>query len=440
MGSLQGRLGSGLIITLLVVFLLQGIAVSLFLRQMTTDYLAARLEHDAENLLAALQTLADGNIVLDNTKLDAVYQRPYSGHYYRIDTARQALRSRSLWDHDLDGGLLPVGAQRQLNRHGPERQPLLVVRHGFRKGEQDITITVAEDLSVIRQSMHRLQWLLLLLSLAAMTTLILLQRWLMRRSLRPLQQVQADVDRLERGDIAALPDQVPDELRPLTQEINRLLTAFAERLQRSRNALGNLAHALKTPLSLLAQLQDDPALKALPEVRQRLTAPVAAMRQLIERELKRARLAGGSVPGRRFMPEQELPPLLDVLRRIYGNKALEFDCRIAPGLTVAADREDMLELLGNLLDNACKWSRCRIRVTAEARQGFHFCVEDDGPGCSDEQLASLIGRGVRIDESTAGHGLGLAIAGDIVGGYGGTIQFSRSDALGGFRVDITLPV
>lgn len=439
MNSLQGRLGAGLIVALLAVFLLQGIAVSLFLRHMTTDYLASRLEHDAENLLAAIQPLPDGGIVLDSAKLDPLYQRPYSGHYYRIDTTQQAVRSRSLWDHDLAGGLLPVGAQQRLDQHGPEHQPLLVVSRGYRKGEQDITITVAEDLSLIRQSMHRLQWFLLALSLAVVTTLILLQRWLVRRSLRPLMQVQTEIDSLERGDIAALPEQVPSELRPLTREVNRLLTAFSERLQRYRNALGNLAHALKTPLSLLHQLASDPALTAMPELRERLTAPVTAMRQLIERELKRARLAGGSVPGRRFVPAQELPPLLDVLRRIHRDKPLDFDWHIAGELTVSADREDMLELLGNLLDNACKWSRGQIRITAAAQPGFYLCVEDDGPGCSAEQLASLTERGVRIDESTAGHGLGLAIASDIVAGYGGELRFSRSDSLGGLRVEVQLP-
>lgn len=439
MSSLQGRLGAGLILALLGVFLLQGIAASLFLRQMTEDYIASRLSHDAENLLAALQPQADGSLTLDGAKLDAIYHRPYSGHYYRIETARQVLRSRSLWDRDLSLAPLPSGEQRRLTQEGPERQPLLVVIHGYHKGDQAVTIAVAEDLGLIAQSVRRFQWLFLLLSLTAASALILVQRWLVRRSLRPLTQVRTDIERLERGDIALLPEQVPDELRPLTHEVNRLLGAFAERLQRSRNALGNLAHALKTPLSLLTQLGDDPAIKAAPELRERLVAPVGAMHQLIERELKRARLAGGSVPGRRFVPEQELPPLLDVLRRIHRDKALEFDCRLTPGLALSADREDMLELLGNLLDNACKWGQGRIRITAESRPGLYLCVEDDGPGCTAEQLTLLTSRGVRIDESTAGHGLGLAIASDIVAGYGGELRFGRSEALGGLRVEVLLP-
>ncbi len=439
MASLQGRLSSGLIVTLLAVFLLQGVVVSLFLRHMTEDYIASRLTHDSESLLAALQPQAEGGFTLDVAQLDAIYQRPYSGHYYRIETAQQVLRSRSLWDHDMDVTAQLAGMQQRLTQEGPEQQPLLLVVHGYSKGGQTLTIAVAEDLSLIEQSVRHFQWVFLLLSLGVLSALIVLQRWLVRRSLHPLAQVHADIDSLERGDIAALPEQVPSELRPLTHEVNRLLIAFTERLQRSRNALGNLAHALKAPLSLLTQIADDPTLGMTPELRERLAAPITAMRQLIDRELKRARLAGGSVPGRRFVPAHELPPLLDVLRRIHHDKPLDFDCHVAAELTISADREDMLELLGNLLDNACKWSRGRIRITVEAQPGFYLCVEDDGPGCSAEQLASLTERGVRIDESTAGHGLGLAIAGDIVAGYGGQLRFGRSESLGGFRVEVQLP-
>ncbi|WP_127477947.1 sensor histidine kinase [Sulfurivermis fontis] len=439
MASLQGRLSIGLLITLLAVFLLQGAVSSLALRDMTQDYIASRLLHDSESLLAAIQPQPDGTLGIDTTRIDGIYQRPYSGHYYRIESGQQVLRSRSLWDQDLPVPVLASGAEQRLQRHGPQHQPLLVVVHGYSKDGRDITIAVAEDLGLIRASVHHFQWLFVLVSLGALVSLFLLQRWLVRRSLRPLVQVRADIDRLERGDIASLPEQVPAELQPLIREVNRLLVAFAERLQRSRNALGNLAHALKTPLSLLGQVSEDPTLTANPALHERLTTPLTTMRQLIDRELKRARLAGGNVPGRRFVPEQELPPLLDVLRRLHTEKDLAFDCRLAAGLAVNADREDMLELLGNLLDNACKWSRGKIRITTAERDGFCLCVEDDGPGCSDAQLASLTARGVRIDESTAGHGLGLAIASDIVTGYGGTLRFGRSESLGGFRVEVTLP-
>lgn len=439
MTSLQSRLSFGLLVTLLAVFLLQGVVASLALRDMSQDYIAGRLLHDSESLLAAIRTQPDGTLGLDTSGIDGIYQRPYSGHYYRIESGPQVLRSRSLWDQDLPVPTLASGAAQRLQRHGPQHQPLLIVVNGYHKDGRDITIAVAEDLGLIRASVHRFQWLFLGLSLSALLALILLQRWLVRHSLRPLAQVRADIDRLEHGDIAALPEQVPEELQPLTCEVNRLLGAFAERLQRSRNALGNLAHALKTPLSLLGQVSEDPLLTTNPSLRERLTTPLTTMHRLIERELKRARLAGGHVPGRRFVPEQELPPLLDVLRRLYQEKDLTFERHLAAGLLLNADREDMLELLGNLLDNACKWSRGKIRITTAEHDGFYLGIEDDGPGCSEAQLASLTARGVRIDETTAGHGLGLAIVSDIVTGYGGTLRFGRSPTLGGFLVEVILP-
>jgi signal transduction histidine kinase len=439
MNSLQGRLSTGLVATLLVVFLVQGIAVSLFLRHMTEDYIASRLEHDAESLLAALQILSDGSVTLDTSRTDPIYQRPYSGHYYRIESARQLLRSRSLWDQDMSLAPLPVGAFQRQTLRGPERQPLLIVARGYRKAGEALTIAVAEDLGLIEQTVRHFQWLFLLLSLGVVSGLILLQRLLVRRSLRPLAQVRTDIASLERGEIAVLPEQVPTELVPLTREINRLLGAYADRLVRSRHALGNLAHALKAPLSLLTQLAGDATFKAAPQLGERLVAPIDTMRNLIDRELKRARLAGGSVPGRRFTPEEEIPPLLQVLRRIYHDKELTFDCRIAPGMTLSADREDMLELLGNLLDNACKWCRGHIRITVDSEAGPYLRVEDDGPGCTPEQLETLTERGVRIDESIAGHGLGLAIACDIVTSYAGRMHFARSEELGGLSVDVQLP-
>jgi signal transduction histidine kinase len=136
---------------------------------------------------------------------------------------------------------------------------------------------------------------------------------------------------------------------------------------------------------------------------------------------------------------EEIPALVEVLDRIHQGKGLEIRCRIPPQAVFVGDREDLLELLGNILDNACKWAHQRVLVTVQAQPGLAVVIEDDGPGCPPEVLKQLAGRGVRIDESTAGYGLGLAIVKDIVKQYSGDIRFGRSSQLGGFQVEVSLP-
>ncbi|MFZ1639854.1 MAG: ATP-binding protein, partial [Candidatus Contendobacter sp.] len=211
--------------------------------------------------------------------------------------------------------------------------------------------------------------------------------------------------------------------------------------RRARHALGNLAHALKMPLTALIQLTDRPppagdAKGWWRDLRQQLQH----IRTLTERELKRARIAGGGAPGQRVLLDREMADLLATLRRIHRAREIAIEVQIPPGSGFAGDRDDLLELLGNLLDNACQWAETVVRLTAGAdMENLWLRIEDDGPGCPPDQLEMLRQRGTRIDESRAGHGLGLAIAGDIVAQYGGTLRLGRSEDLGGFLAEVVLP-
>ncbi len=211
-------------------------------------------------------------------------------------------------------------------------------------------------------------------------------------------------------------------------------------MQRSRHAAGNLAHALKGSVGHLLQLAEsregDPPIALQPAIHQE----VMALQQQLERELKRARLAGTALPGRFFQPQQELPLMQQLLERIYLQKPLQFEFSYPEQRELPFDRDDMLELIGNLLDNGCKWARSRVRgrLSFTAEQ-FELQVTDDGVGCAPEQLALLTQRGVRIDESRSGSGLGLAIVADIVTLYGGTLQLAQSREWGGLEVTVVLP-
>jgi signal transduction histidine kinase len=270
----------------------------------------------------------------------------------------------------------------------------------------------------------------------------LVQRRVVRHAFASLDPMETDIARLERGEAARLTESVPNEFLPLVRKINHLLDTYARRLERSRNAAGNLAHSIKGPLTVLTQ-QVEGAESELPAgLAQAMREQVASVSRRLDRELKRARLAGDGGAGRHFDPGAELPALADLLTRLYQGKDLDIRTAALPegGGVFPADREDMLELLGVLTDNACKWARGRVEChVALDPGGMTIRVEDDGAGCPEQDLKSLTGRGVRLDEAVGGHGLGLAIAREIVSLYGGTLDLGRSAALGGFRAVVTLP-
>ncbi len=439
MKSLRGRIVSGLLISLIAVFLIQAILVTLAIRRVTENYASARLEHETENLVAIVRFDRDGRPQLNSARVNQFYERPFSGHYYRVSTASGTLASRSLWDWQLEAPFLSPGEQRRLHLDGPQSQALLMQVHGFSKQGVDFTVAVAEDFSSVNADIHRFQIgfggfsLLFLLSMVALAT------WTVRNGLRPLQRARTELEALQSGDIRTLDERVPREMRPLVQEINRLLLLTRQRLERSRKATGNLAHGLKTPLSNLIRLTDDPVLARHNELRRNFEAQVSRMSDLIQRELKLARLAGSGPSGTYFVAAQELPGLIEALERIYQSRGVRIDMQADPAHRFTGDREDMLELFGILLDNACQWARTQVRLKIEPDPGLTATIADDGPGVDECKYAQLLERGQRVDEAGEGHGLGLAIASDIVCQYGGELDLGRSSVLGGLQVTVRLP-
>lgn len=437
MRSLQARLSIGLLASLLVVISLSWIALSNAIHYIAEEYILSRLQHDNEVLLAAL-VFTDAkapSLVMD--RISSEYQRAFSGHYYLIHSNGHSLRSRSLWDSELTIPLLSTGESHQLRLDGPQQQHLMVLVAGYFKQGQNITIAVAEDLSSIEADIHNLQQSFAILAVIALATLVGIQLLIVRTALRPLKNAGKEIRALEYGELRQLSQTVPSEISPLVHEVNHLLAILDQRLQRSRNALGNLAHALKKPLTVLKHLRyNENELTA----QQTLDAQTQEMQQLIERELRRARLAGEGPIGAYFIPANEIQPLLDTLQKIYQQKDLMIETDIPSDPMLPFDREDMLELLGVLLDNACKWANTKVRLTIQTGDQLLIKIEDDGAGVSDSLVAQLTQRGKRLDESISGDGLGLAIAQDIVEQYHGAMDLGRSKQLGGFYVSVVLPL
>lgn len=261
----------------------------------------------------------------------------------------------------------------------------------------------------------------------------------MRRALRPLDCVRHQVKQLQQGQRTELDSQVPDELAPLVQQINRLLLHTEDTLKRSRNALGNLGHALKTPLAVLFSINARRELQQHPELVDSMRGQLNNIRQRLARELGRARLAGEALPGAHFDCAEELPLLFTTLQQIHGRE-LHMQWHTAPdNLRLPWDREDLLELLGNLLDNAGKWAEKRVQLSiSQESSTIILTVDDDGPGIDPGQRDEVLSRGTRLDEQVAGHGLGLGIVRDIVEHLAGDLRLDTSP-LGGLRVVISLP-
>lgn len=444
--SIQRRLGASLALIMIGVFLILGIGMSLSFRTLMEGYMLSRLEHDTESLLGAL-LLQPGaaDIDLRAGRVNPVYQRPFSGHYYVIAIDGRTWRSRSLWDQALELPAVAVGETVRLRAVGPEDQLLLVHVAGFRKAGHDLSIAVAEDLSPIRAEVRRFQLRYGLFGVLALALLLVSQRQILRLGLVPLRRTRTEIAEMERGERQQLSEAVPEEILPVVHQVNALVTTLRQRLTRSRNAMGNVAHALKTPLTLLGQIADrDDVFRDAAEAAQaraQMHDQITALRQLLERELKRARLAGAAATGTRLDLRTELEALAAVLRQLYRERDLQLELDLPASLPLAADREDMHELFGNLFDNACKWARSRVRVRhVRSGDGLIIRVEDNGPGRDAEELADLARRGVRIDEDAVpGHGLGLAIAQDVVQHYGGHLRLGRSADLGGFLAEVELP-
>lgn len=436
MRSIQRRLGIGLAATLLLAGLILAQASLWVFDRGLRAYLEGDLRDEAQGLLAALVRGPSG-LQLDERRLDPSFQRQFSGHYFRIDFSdERSWRSRSLWDREL---LKPdaTGMQAELG-DGPQGQRLLIYRADYRRYGENLSISVAQDYQPILQSFRHMQWVGLGLGGAALLLILIAQRYTVRRALRPLEQVRQQIAQLQEGRRTDLDAEVPEELESLVAQINHLLAHTEDTLKRSRNALGNLGHALKTPLAVLISLAGREELAAHPALRASMREQLEQIEQRLSRELGRARLAGEVLPGARFDCAQELPGLFATLSMIH-DRGLSLDWQAPPGLVLPRDREDLLELLGNLLDNACKWADQRVQLTVEeATDGYRLYVDDDGPGIDAERREAVLGRGTRLDEQVAGHGLGLDIVRDIIEAWNGRIELQDSP-LGGLRVLVSLP-
>jgi signal transduction histidine kinase len=391
----------------------------------------ARLGVLLEGVVAGSELNADGELELRPQLGEPRFEQPLSGWYWQIgDGVRVLRRSSSLWDATLPAALAPGQLAAARDVAGPEGQPLrLLVRAIILPGaDAPLLYAVAGDrreIELDRQNFNRLLSLALGVLFVGVIGAVLVQ---VRFGLEPLRRMGRALGAIRGGASARLEGDFSAEIEPLATELNALLDHNEALVERARTHVGNLAHGLKTPLSVLT----NEARRSEGPLAELVGRQVALMRRQVDHHLARARaIATGSILGARTEVLPVLGDLERTLDRIYADKALAIEIACPPGLAFRGARQDLEEMLGNLLDNACKWAAAKVTVRAEsAGEHVQIAIEDDGPGLPAPRRAEVLERGRRLDEQMPGTGLGLAIVADLAQLYGGRLVLDTAAGSG----------
>ncbi|MET0281650.1 MAG: ATP-binding protein [Steroidobacteraceae bacterium] len=399
---------------------------------------AERMGAYLDELAAAVEVAPAGGVILQRDLSDPLFRRPYSGLYWEVMVqGSSVLRSRSLWDTSLGATSAAEMSERPAMRAGPEGQRLTSwtrVVH-YPDSATPVVMQVAADGAHIgRMTASFTRTLVISLAILALglAGLVIAQ---VQFGLAPLRRLARALTQLRDAQVDQIAGDYPSEIRPLVEDLNAVLHENRELLSRARAQAGNLAHALKTPLAVIRNAL--PRFGTAPEA-SLLMSEVERMHEAIERHLVRARSGATALPRRQVSILPVLEEIARVIERIHGERV---SIELAGGTQAGfrGDAADLQEIVGNLLENAAKWARSRVRVGVTAESGqVRIVLEDDGPGIAPQRRAEAVQRGVRLDTSRPGSGLGLQIVDDLCRIYGGTLELGDS-ALGGLSATVTLP-
>lgn len=423
-------------VVLLIALVLVGAALDAAQYRASVMALRDRMESYVYLVLAAAEVDQIGQFRIEGDLGDPRLSQPGSGIYAHVDEGSRHWSSPSalgLRLPELPG--LEAG-HTQFSEPGPGSQ-FFTFQYGISwqlaEGRvQPLTVSILVDPAALEEQAEAFHEDLLRSLTTAGVILVVAQALMIFLAFRPLRRVAADVAAIESGRSARLEGGYPSELEPLARNVNRLLDTEKANQERYRNALDSLAHSLKTPLAVIraaARVDSDDARNAIDK-------SAEDMDHLISTRLQRAAASTRRTLGEPVAVAPQAERVIASLQKVYSHKMIGVDANIDPALQFFGEKRDLLELMGNLFDNAFKYGAGKVRVSAgvlgagKARPGLWMKVEDDGPGIEPERWALLLERGVRGDERVEGHGLGLAIVLELVSAYGGDISISRSD-LGG---------
>ena len=437
--SLNSRIILSATLVLIIFITLTAAALDRAFVDSTESALRDRLTSQLYALMAAADVTDDG-ILMPTSDLDALLGLPSSGVYAQITSSQ----GKTLWQSSS-----VLGAQI------PQPRELAVGIKAFSKSQSGgddyytfaygvnwatdnstvpLTFNITTDLVSFDRQISEYRTTLWGWLLAMAMLLLVSQAAILRWGLSPLRKVGAELNRIESGKQEKIEDRYPQEIEHLSRNINLLLQQERDQKTRYRNALGDLAHSLKTPLAVMQSglgSSDDKQDASMLE-------QITRMNTIVEYQLQRAATVGSASIGKTVAIKAVIDRLLESLNKVYRDKTITLNVSVDDELMFSCDEGDLLELLGNLLDNAFKWCVKRIDIVAELQAGkLRLRVMDDGPGIPPQQVDRLLQRGVRADQTMAGHGIGLSIVRNIVRAYQGELNIRKSD-LGGCEIALTL--
>lgn len=448
--SLAFRLSAAACACILLILPATAVALVSVYRSAVESSFDVRLNYYLQYLIGATSTAPDG-LVLEapDTLGEPLFALPASGWYWQIAPAdtpgEPLLKSASLVSESLT---VPEPHTGEADAHrgyitGPEDQFLRIVARDIifpgTDSARRYTFAVAGDAGEIDESVWSFTTMLIAAFAALGVALLLATLFQVRYGLRPLADIGARLAAIRSGKAEKLEGELPEEIQPLQEELNSLIRSNQNIIERARTHVGNLAHALKTPLSVItneARGRDEPFAVKVSE-------QAEIMRQQVTHHLDRARVAArAGVVG----STTDLCPVIEDMRaalnKIYSQNQLALTADCPANLRFEGEKQDLQEMIGNLMDNACKWARSRVAITAAPdpadRRYLVIRVDDDGPGLPPQAREKVVKRGRRLDEGKPGSGLGLSIVADLSNLYSGNFRLEESP-LGGLRAVLTLP-
>ncbi len=451
--SLAVRLFLWATVWTVVILIITGIALSTLYRHAVERAFDRRLDVYLRTLVADVASPEESSDKFPQSIGEPLFELPLSGWYWqvtRLDSkAPEVHSSRSLWDSSLprlaDDKSAAAAEYRQGYAQGPEDQDLRLVERNIDLGTDGrYLIAVAGDASEIDDETHSFDRVIVITFTALTMALLLTTALQVRFGLAPLTRISESLAAIRSGRAERLEGEFPVEIASLARETNALIDANREIVERARTHVGNLAHALKTPLSVIV---NEAAARGNDRLAHKVLEQTDIMRDQVARQLERARLATRSTVIGTLI---DVPPVVTALARtmekLHRERDIAIDVDVHQNARFRGEQQDLEEMVGNLVDNGCKWAQSRVAIEVLAdrpatdgeKARVRIIVDDDGPGLSPAEREQVAQRGQRLDETKPGSGLGLSIVVELAGLYGGVLTLGTAP-IGGLRAELALP-